>query len=482
MSVTPASAAAPAAIADVRPAAVGPQPAPAGAGRLLKPALVLGAFVGMADATVVAVALEPLGRHYGISLSAAQAVLGIYLVTVTATIPVLGRLGDVAGRRRAYLAGFGVFAAGSVLAALAPTFGVLLLGRAVQAVGGGLLTAGSLALITQHAPARGAGRSVALLVVAQAVAGLVGPPVGGLLVVLGGWQAVFWAGVPVAAAGALLTLVAVPAGGHERARGGIDPLGALGLGGLLLGLGAGIGSLRGPDLAGLPAWAWLGIATAGAALLAAAEPRVRHPLLDRRLLRGRFGVAAMATLLSTGSLMSCFALVPFWLEGAHGASAGLAGAAFIPLAVGMALTSRRAGRLGDLGHTRVVTGLGMLVAAAGLGLMALTALTRAWPLLLLGLLVLGCGNGLFSSPNTAAAMTVAPRSALGSASAFLSTARNAGVIVGLGVTGAVYGTAAGGGAGAHADAAAAALFGAAALVCIAVAGLARRVYRAPGAG
>ena len=452
-----------------------------GASRLLKPALVLGAFVGMADATVVAVALQPLSRHYGISLNAAQAVLGIYLVTVTATIPGLGRIGDVVGRRRAYLAGFAVFAGGSVLAAVAPTFGLLLLGRAVQAVGGGLLTAGSLALITEHAPARGTGRSVALLVVAQAVAGLVGPPIGGVLVVLGGWQAVFWAGIPLAGVGVLLTLVAVPPTTGERARRGIDPVGALGLGGLLLGLGAGIGSLRGPDLAGLPAWAWLAVAAAGAALLATAETQVRHPLLDRRLLHGRFAVASVATLLSTGSLMSCFALLPFWLEGAHGASAGLAGAAFVPLAVGMAITSRRGGRLADLGHTRTVTAAGMVVAAVGLGLVAVTAVTGAWPLLGLGLFVLGCGNGLFSSPNTAAAMTVAPRSALGSASAFLSTARNAGVIVGLGATGAAYGAAAGTSGGQHADAAAAGLFGAAALVCLGVAALVLRVYRAPEA-
>ena len=476
MSVTPAPAAAPATAAEAGVAVLATRRL-GGRRSLLNTALVLGAFVGMADATVVAVALEPLSRRYGISLSAAQAVLGVYLVTVTATIPVLGRLGDVVGRRRAYLAGFAVLAAGSVLAALAPGFGILLLARAVQAVGGGLLTAGSLALITEHAPARGAGRSVALLVVAQAVAGLVGPPLGGLLIVLGGWQAVFWAGLPMAAAGALLTLVAVPPGAPARARAGIDPAGGLGLGGLLLGLGAGIGSLRGPDLAGLPAWAWFSIAAAGALVLAIAEPRVRHPLLDRRLLRGRFALAAVATLLSTGSLMACFALLPFWLEAAHGASAGLAGAAFIPLAVGMAVTSRRAGRLGDRGRTRSVTAVGMLVAASGLALVALTALTQAWPLLPVGLLVLGAGNGLFSSPNTAAAMSVAPRSALGSASAFLSTARNAGVIVGLGVTGAAYGASAGGGSGSHADRAAAALFGAAAVVCLGVAALALRVYR-----
>jgi MFS family permease len=119
----------------------------------------------------------------------------------------------------------------------------------------------------------------------------------------------------------------------------------------------------------------------------------------------------------------------------------------------------------------------MTLAAAGLLLAALGARTGVWALLLVGLLVLGMGNGLFSSPNTAAAILVAPRSALGSASGFLSTARNAGVIAGLGITGAVYTAMAHNAPSGEADRAAELIFGAAALVCFAVALLAARTYR-----
>jgi MFS family permease len=450
-------------------------------GRWLRIALVLGAFIGMADATVVAVALEPMSRHFNVSLASSQAVLAVYLITVTATLPVFGRLGDRYGRRGAYVTGFAVFAVGSVVAALAPTFASLIAGRVLQALGGALLTSGSLALITQHANRRITGRSVALLVVAQAVAGLVGPPAGGLLVALGGWQAVFWAGVPLALAGAVLTLATVPAARGERSGAEIDLPGAIGLAALLLGLGAGISSLSGPALGGWDAWRWFVVAGAGGLLLAAVEPRARRPVLDPHLLRGRFAAASVATFLSTGSLMSCFALLPFWLEGAHGASAGLAGAAFIPIAVGVGATSRRAGRLGDLGRTRSVTVGGMLLAGAGLGLAALTALTSWWVLLPIGMLVLGCGNGLFSSPNTAAAMTVAPRSALSSAAGFLSTARSAGVILGLGATGAAYTFALRSGGREHVDSVVAVLFGCAGAICLVVAVLASQIYRAAGA-
>jgi EmrB/QacA subfamily drug resistance transporter len=449
--------------------------------RLLVFALVLGSFVGMVDATIVAVALDPLTKHFHVSLAAGQAVLSVYLVTVTATLPLLGRLADRFGRRRAYVAGFVVFALGSVGAAIAPGFEWLMVARAVQAVGGGMLTAGSLALMAEHAPHQSTGRSIALLVITQAVAGLVGPPLGGVLTGAWGWQAVFWASVVAAIVGVVAVLRAVPSRGPHHDAPGVDVIGAVGVAALLLGVGMGIGSLGAQGLGG-PAALWFGLAAAGGLVLLAGERRVAHPLLDPRLLRrGRFAAASLAGFLSTGTLMSCFALLPFWLEDAHHAGAAVAGAAFLPIGIGIALTSRTGGRLGDRGRTREVTMAGMTLAAAGLLLAALGARTDVWALLLLGLLVLGMGNGLFSSPNTAAAILVAPRSALGGASGFLSTARNAGVVAGLGITGAVYTAMAHNAPAADADRAAELIFGAAAVVCFAVALLAARTYRDVGA-
>jgi EmrB/QacA subfamily drug resistance transporter len=447
-------------------------------GRWLLVALAVGAFISMADATIVSVALDPLVRHFGVPLSAGQAVLSVYLVAITATLPTLGRLGDRFGRRRVYLSGFAVFAAGSIAAALAPSFGWLLAARAIQAVGGGVLTAGSLSLIAQHAPRGRTGRSVAILVMTQAAAGLAGPPLGGILVALGGWQAIFWAGLPMAAAGAALAVRFIPADdGHRPVK--LDVPGSILTATLLLGLGAGIASFGGPVVGDAGPAVWFAVAWISLLLLVPTELIARRPVIDGRLLRDpRFAAATMATLLSTGTLMSCFALLPFWLEQAHGATPVLAGLAFTPIAVGIGATSRRGGRLSDAGRTRVSTATGMGLAAAGFLLAALAAHLDAWWLLLLGLLVLGLGNGYFSSPNTSAAIRVAPRDALGSAAGFLSTARNAGVIVGLGVTGAVY-TSAVHGSRVAADSVATGIFASAAAVCLLVVVLTARAYRQP---
>jgi EmrB/QacA subfamily drug resistance transporter len=436
-------------------------------------AIALGAFVGMLDATIVAVALDPITKHFSLPLASGQEVIAIYLVVVMATLPTIGRLSDRFGRRKAYIGGFVLFGLGSVVAAIAPSFAILLVGRMVQAVGGGVLMAGSLALIAEHVPRRKTGRSVAVMVTTQAIAGLIGPPLGGVLVAIGGWQAVFWAGLPLAVVGIVLTVTAVPASTAHRDS-SIDIPGAVLLSAIFLGVGAGISSLAAPVFGQIPAVAWFSVAWIAFLLLVPAEMIARRPLVDRRLFRqSRFMSATVATLLSTGTLMSCFAILPFWLEQAHGVTPVVAGLAFLPIGIGVGATSRAGGRLGDASRTGIVTTAGMGTAALGFILAAFATHHVVWPLLLVGLFLVGCGNGFFSSPNTSAAIRLAPRDALGSAAALLSAARNAGVITGLGITGAIS-TAAG---TANADGAAGTIFWGAAVICLVVAAIAALTYR-----
>ena len=247
-------------------------------------AIALGAFVGMLDATIVAVALGPITRRFALPLATGQEVIAIYLVVVMATLPTIGRLSDRFGRRRAYIGGFTLFALGSLIAATASSFTALLVGRMVQAVGGGVLMAGSLALIAEHVPRRRTGRSVAVMVTTQAVAGLVGPPLGGLLVALGGWQAVFWAGLPLGVLGVVLTVTAVPASAAHRDS-TVDIPGAVLVSAIFLGVGAGISSLAAPAFGHIPAIAWFSVAWIALLLLLPAE-------LDRsQASRGRAAVS-----------------------------------------------------------------------------------------------------------------------------------------------------------------------------------------------
>ena len=297
----------------------------------------------MADATIVAVGLDPLVHHFAVPLSAGQEVLSVYLVAITATLPTLGRLGDRFGRRRVYLAGLRRLRAG--LGAGRPGAVVRDAAGRPRGAGGRWRRAHRRQPVAhRRARPRGrTGRSVAVLVITQAIAGLAGPPLGGILVAVGGWQAIFWAGLPMAAIGAALALRFVPAG-DERRPVRLDVAGSILTATLLLGIGAGIASLGGPVVGDAGPEVWFSVAWVSLLLLVPTELIARRPVIDGRLLRNpRFAAATVATLLSTGTLMSCFAVLPFWLEQAHGTAPIVAGLAFVPIAVGIGVTSRRGG-------------------------------------------------------------------------------------------------------------------------------------------
>ncbi|HUY98103.1 MAG TPA: MFS transporter [Verrucomicrobiae bacterium] len=445
--------------------------------RLTLPTLALGSFLGMADASVVSIALARIRTGLQIpSLAATQYVLSLYLIVLVATLPLAGRIADGIGRRRAFGLGFAIVALGSLGCALAPSFGLLLGGRAVVAAGGAFLSGQSLALITVHRPPSHRTRSVAILVVVQAAAGLVGPPLGGVLVALAGWRAVFWVSVPLAAGGVLATwtvLRPVPSLGARPSLGQVADASLLAA--VLGALALAITGLAAPTLWGWPPLLW--VALAGAVALARRGLRTQvggaGPGLGRPL---RVGLLVAG--ISTGTLMSQFAVLPFWLQRAHGFSPLASGLVFLPIAVGLGISSPWAGRRADRrsGPVRALVVGGAALMAVGLGALAVDALHFSLLLTLAALLVVGAGNGGFGTVISSQVMGLAPAGRIGEVGALLAAARNAGVIVGLAGSGAVYSLLARahgplGGAGASAGGAGI-LFAASAVLVLTAAGLA----------
>ncbi len=168
-------------------------------------AVCLGAFMGQLDASVVTVAFPALQRQYGTSLAAVQWVSLGYLLALTALLVPAGRWSDRVGRKLMYLYGFVVFAAASAGCGLAPSLGVLVALRLVQAGGAALLQANSVALVVTSVPARTRRAALGVQAAAQALGLASGPVTGGLLVAAAGWRWVFFLNVPVG-------LVAVIAG------------------------------------------------------------------------------------------------------------------------------------------------------------------------------------------------------------------------------------------------------------------------------
>ncbi|GGK42721.1 MFS transporter [Pilimelia terevasa] len=423
---------------------------------------VLGSGLALLDGTVVTVALNRIGTELGAGFAGLQWTVNAYTLTLAALILLGGSLGDRFGRRRVFALGVAWFAAASLLCGLAPDIGTLVAARALQGVGGALLTPGSLALISAsfHGPDRAA--AVGAWSGLGGVAAAVGPFVGGWLLEWS-WRAVFLVNLPVAAVILLVGLRHVPESRDPAAAGRFDvagtALGAVGLGGLTWALTAAGGG------AGPAVWA---VGAAGVAALAgfvAVERRSAHPLVPPELFRARrFTAANAVTFLVYAALGVLFVLLVLQLQVVAGFAPLPAGAALLPVTALMLLFSSRAGALAQRVGARLPMTAGPLLCAAGLLLMlrigaGATYLGTVLP----ATVVFGGGLALTVAPLTATVLDAAPDRYAGVASGVNNAVARAAGLLALAVVPVLAGI---GGADYTDPPAFAAGFRAAVLVCV----------------
>ena len=413
-------------------------------GRWIIAATVLGSSMAMLDSTVVNVALPTIGDELHTSLAGLQWVVTSYTLTLAGLILLGGALGDRFGRRRVFLIGVTWFALTSALCGLAPGIGVLIAARALQGIGGALLTPGSLAIIQSVFAADDRPRAIGAWSGLGGVAGAIGPFLGGWIVGSIGWRWIFLINLPVAAAVLAVSVKHVPESRDPTAQGRFDIAGAvltaLALAGLTDGL---IEASSGPLLDSLgPALA--GVA-AGAAFVLLERHRGRHPdrvppMLPLGIFSSRqFTAINVITFIVYGAMGAVFFLLVLTLQVVAGFSPLQAGISLLPSTAAMLLLSARAGALAQrFGPRWLMTG-GLLVAAAGLAL-----LTRIGPHtsyvadVLPAVLLFGLGLSMTVAPLTATVLASADERHAGVASGVNNaTARAAGLLAVAGLPAAV---------------------------------------------
>lgn len=310
-------------------------------GRWILLATVLGSTMAMLDSTVVNVALPRIGQDLDADLAVLQWTVNAYLLTLAGLILVGGALSDRFGRRRIFVLGVVWFAVGSLLCGIAPNAGVLIAARALQGVGGALLTPGSLALIQGSIRAGDRGRAVGLWSGLGGVGAAVGPFLGGWLVDGPGWRWVFLLNVPVAALCVPVALRHVPESRDPQAHGRFDVAGAvLGAGSLGLITYALIEARSGT--AAMIAAAVLGVLLGVAFVLV--ERRRADPMVPPDIFASRqFTAVNLVTLCVYAALGGFFFFVVLQLQVVSGYSALATGAAMLPTTVLMLLLSARSG-------------------------------------------------------------------------------------------------------------------------------------------
>jgi len=341
------------------------------AGRWILLATVLGSSVAMLDATVVGVALPAVAADLDASMAGLQWTVNAYTLTLAGFILLGGSLGDRYGRRRIFVLGVAWFAVASLLCGAAQDVFTLIAARALQGVGGALLTPGSLALIQASFAPDDRARAVGAWSGLSGVAGAVGPFLGGWLVDAAGWRWVFLVNIPFAVAVALVTLRHVPESSDPDARGRFDILGATLAALALAGITYALTEAPQPTVHRAAVWASgaAGIAAAAAFWLverARTNGRGPQPMLPLRIFASRqFSAINLVTFVAYGGMGVLFFLLVLDLQVVAGFSPIAAGTALLPVTVLLLLLSARAGDLARRVGPRSPITVGLLVAAAG---------------------------------------------------------------------------------------------------------------------
>jgi EmrB/QacA subfamily drug resistance transporter len=395
-------------------------------------------FMLLLDITIVNVALPKIQRDLHSSFTDLQWVVDAYSLMLATVVLNAGSLGDLLGRKRVFLTGVVLFTAASAACGAATNPLFLNLARGAQGIGGAIMFAVSLALLSQefHGRERGTAFGIWGATVGAAVA--IGPLVGGALTEWAGWRWIFFVNLPIGAF-CVLAGARVLHESRDEGHGGIDWAGFATLSGGLFALVLGL--LRGND------WGWssgrvVGLFAAAVGLLllfCVAEWRQENPMFDLRL----FGVPAFAgaqivAFTISSAMFAQFLYLTLYLQNVLGYSPIQAGVRFLPLSMISFFAAPASGRLSERLPVRFLLGGGMGLVALSLYLMYGVHTSSGWTTLLAGFLIGGVGIGMVNPPLASTAVSVVPPQRAGMAAGVNNTFRQVGIATGIAGLGAIF--------------------------------------------
>ena len=396
-------------------------------------------FMIMLDNTVVNVALPSIQSDLGASLSALEWTINAYTLTFAVLLVTGGRLGDIFGRRRAFLFGVIVFALSSATAGLAPNDAWLVGSRALQGIGAAFMMPATLSIITNAFPAHERGKAIGTWAGVSALALALGPVVGGFLTEDVSWRAIFFLNLPVAALAVFVTLIATKESRDPSVPRKIDYAGVaaitVGIGALVLALVEGNG------------WGWgspriialLAASVAGLVSFVLVERRTRFPMVEFSFLRSRAfaGTNGIAFVVSF-AMLAMFFFMALYMQNILGYSPLEAGIRFLPSTVVIIVVAPIAGRLTDRIGPRTPIAVGLTLVAIALYMQSRVTVDTTFSYLLPWFSLMGLGIGLTMSPMSTAAMNAVDTAKAGLASGVLSMSRMVGGTFGVAAVGALF--------------------------------------------
>jgi EmrB/QacA subfamily drug resistance transporter len=401
-------------------------------------AVCSGVFMLLLDVTIVNVALPQIQRVFSASLSDLQWVIDAYALVLAALLLTAGSLADRLGRRRLFLVGITVFTVASLLCGASTGWLMLAVCRALQGVGGAIMFATSLALLSSAFPPARRGTAFGIFGAVTGGAVALGPVLGGVLTEWASWRWIFFVNLPIGVFALLVTVREVAESRDPEPK----PLDLPGFATFSVALAALVfGLIRGEPDGWSSATVVSSLTAAGVLLLAflITEARSAAPMFDLRLLRvPTFGGGLIAAWAVSASIFSLLTYLLLYLQNVLGYTPLQSGLRILPLSGAVFFAAGLAGRLVDRVPTRWLIGAGFLLVGVGLLLMRGVEPGQSWTHFLPGFVVAGAGAGFINVPLVSTAVGVVGPHEAGMASGVNSTFRQIGIATGVVVLGSLF--------------------------------------------
>lgn len=398
----------------------------------------IGTFMAVVDGTIVNIALPTIERDFQAPFSTVQWVVLAYMLTLVTLLLTIGRLGDMFGKKRLYIAGYAIFTLGSFLCGISPTIGLLIAARVIQALGSVMLMALGVAIITEAFPASERGKALGISGLIVSIGGISGPSLGGFLLSISSWHLIFFVNLPIGLIGILLGLRYIPA--HQPPGGQrFDLPGAFTLFASLFSLLIGLTYSQNKGFLQPATLALFASFLVFLVIFLFIERRSPHPMIDLSMFQNKlFSVNLVTGFITFISSAGLVLLMPFYLQNVLKFSPGLSGLLLTTVPLSMGIVAPISGSLSDRFGSRPLTVAGLAVLV--LAYLWATGLSETTSVLgyILHFIPIGVGMGLFQSPNNSAIMGAAPRERLGIASGLLSITRTLGQTSGIAILGALW--------------------------------------------
>ncbi len=403
-------------------------------------AVAMGVFLATIDGSIVNIGLNTIVNDLHQPLNVVEWVVLAYMLTISTLMLSIGRLSDMIGKKKLYLAGIIIFTIGSGLCGIAPSVYWLIAFRVIQAIGGVMTMAIGIAIVTEAFPPKERGKALGVMGTIVSVGIIAGPTIGGIILQSFTWHWLFFVNLPIGLIGVFMVARFVPED-SKRSKQHFDFAGAATMFFFMISLLFALSISQDTGFNDLKVIGLIMIALISIAAFIFIERKSRYPMINLEMFRNRqFSINLITGFMVFVCTAGTTLLFPFFLQNVLLYGSRQTGLMLVVTPVIVSIVAPLSGALSDRTGSRPITTLGLFILA--LGFLAVSSLSENTSIIgyLLRFIPVGIGIGMFQSPNNSAVMGSVPREDLGVASGLLALTRTIGQTTGIAVLGAIWGS------------------------------------------